>query len=739
MYNFRPFNYRYDGVFSRASDAWAELDDGSIRGYVTDERRLLSRPNDGGDWIIMEGPRENYLADPLDTAAGGWDNPATGSSVEDTPGGSASVGLSLATEVINQTFLVGANGMLVAASLYSMSKDAVQLGDINIVNGIPSTTVSLNQYPNLWTRHQRKAVSLSGGGNKLIQFETQTDAVTWGAVVECGPAYSIIARFASHPILDTVARARDVYSAGNITAELLALQGGPDALVVTVTPDFDHSDAGSDYFELVRLSTGNLATTIVVWLAGGGGGTCRAYAGYYIGAQVQSGNITFKGRHQPLDGAAANRLTLTFYPATGTLVVAGALTGNGVFTNSAFAFSPAEVILGGVLNNEAAYSAIAPIALGFPSWGIESIEQLTLNSIKVTFADYLGPVDVLQFDPRGVNDALNPANYVITGTPGLPRVQYVQPGETGASVVLFFDGNIPAGALVGVSPRNLVFAGEYPIGMESGARASCDLAQLTGRIGTVLETVQIGESGDQALFSTWEWSGDPLLRPGVAGVEIVLDDPARPMVNYWYLADETTVAEMEAAIEGVAGHLLRVKHPGNPHVFKAGTDEFEQMQFSNGQDAVVLTLIGVGNEVNATTQALATYPRVDIANPQTERDTPQGAALGTFQVSDTGDLENDHGRTYLRKRIFRRLGTMKAGFFHLAGYGLKPPSGRLFTPTTLRRLKVDVELQVRQEPGVVGVRATVTEQSPGVVLVQLRVQDDNGSFELEGALDFTAE
>ena len=149
--------------------------------------------------------------------------------------------------------------------------------------------------------------------------------------------------------------------------------------------------------------------------------------------------------------------------------------------------------------------------------------------------------------------------------------------------------------------------------------------------------------------------------------------------------------------------------------------------------------IAFGGEVNVVAKAEATFPRVDIANPQTERDTAQGESLGTFPVTDTGDLGNDHGRAYLRKRIFRRLATARAAFFHLPGYGLEQRIKTLATPTSLRRLRMDVEQQVRQEPGVVAVRADVSELRPGIILVKLRVQDDNASFELEGALDFTAE
>lgn len=148
------------------------------------------------------------------------------------------------------------------------------------------------------------------------------------------------------------------------------------------------------------------------------------------------------------------------------------------------------------------------------------------------------------------------------------------------------------------------------------------------------------------------------------------------------------------------------------------------------------SFLAFGAEVDAAAAREVVQPRVDIANPQTERDAGEDT-LGTFSVTETGDLVNDFGRAGLRKRCLRRISTMRAGFPLLPDYGLAPRSKGLVTPTLLRRLQLDAESQISQEPGVVAVRASVSEVQPGLVNIRLRVQDDSGAFEIDAPLDLT--
>lgn len=130
--------------------------------------------------------------------------------------------------------------------------------------------------------------------------------------------------------------------------------------------------------------------------------------------------------------------------------------------------------------------------------------------------------------------------------------------------------------------------------------------------------------------------------------------------------------------------------------------------------------------------------RFDIANPQTVRDAG-GGPLGTFQVTESGDLGNDTGRTNLRKRVFRRISTRPGGFFHLPNYGVRQKDKTLMTPTALRDLQLSLESQITSEPDVVNARVRVSEITPGVVRVKVRVQDALGPFEMEAALDLTGD
>lgn len=730
---FRPFNYRYDGVFARASKAWFVRDDGEIAEVAADERRMRPRGTPAVDWIFMEGARENFITAPLDLEdALAWDSPATSSSVPPVgrpDGWGGAVAEVQDFDDINQTFLAGSNAALVTWSIYVLATTGSS-ASLHIENGTPNTPTATPTSDVLWTRAMRKAVSLAAGGNKLAHLVVNDQSWASLACVEAGPAYAQSAYFASQPILEKIVRQAEDFNVGAVHPDWLTINGGCTGFRISFEPDFASADVQDpDAFILVWFDTGAPATSVMLALEGTGAGAVRVRLGFGTGAFVASGSITFE---------AGQRLDLIALINGGGLNVAGATTGNGFFgTATPFPLVAGAAVRIGGASTVSAYGLLGPLELSFAGFSFGTFEQLTLNSARVTFEDYLGPVDVLQFNPRGQHDALNPANYEVTGSPGLPRIQHVQPGDAGSEVVLFFDGILPPGSTVRIAPSNIVLAGDVPVPIEAGAGATCDLfPQTAGKMDTVYEVVRRGETGDQAVIEMFFLNGNPPPVGAIGGVIIQDADPEKPYLYFYYDTGDTSL-DMETAITAVAGHLIRVKIPGTPVALDSG-DEWV-LQFSNGQFPPVFSFIAFGAEQNAVTAALATYPRVDIANPQTERDTPQGATLGTFQVTDTGDLENDHGRPYLRKRIFRRLQTIKGAFFHLGDYGLKPPSKKLFTPTTIRRLKIDIEMQVRQEPGVVGVRAAVTELSPGVVKVVLRVQDDNGSFELEGALDFTAE
>lgn len=122
----------------------------------------------------------------------------------------------------------------------------------------------------------------------------------------------------------------------------------------------------------------------------------------------------------------------------------------------------------------------------------------------------------------------------------------------------------------------------------------------------------------------------------------------------------------------------------------------------------------------------------DVANPFLLKDaTFNPPNLGTYQLTDGGDIGSDKGRTNLRKRIFRRLSVTPTGFFHLDNYGLETGEKGLIRPDDLRQLKSRAEAQVLQEPEVVGVRieASVDPRSPNVVNLLVKARDNIGNLD----------
>lgn len=130
---------------------------------------------------------------------------------------------------------------------------------------------------------------------------------------------------------------------------------------------------------------------------------------------------------------------------------------------------------------------------------------------------------------------------------------------------------------------------------------------------------------------------------------------------------------------------------------------------------------------------LETLDAYDIRNPLADRDAPTGAALGQVVLDETGDLDVEARRRYLRKRIFRRLGTRKGAMLHLPDYGLEIDSKRLLKAAELRKLQVDAETQIKNEPGVRAVRVSVRQIRPGLVYLKIKVRDKFGSLDIEGA------
>lgn len=111
----------------------------------------------------------------------------------------------------------------------------------------------------------------------------------------------------------------------------------------------------------------------------------------------------------------------------------------------------------------------------------------------------------------------------------------------------------------------------------------------------------------------------------------------------------------------------------------------------------------------------------DIANVP----PPNGQATlgsGTLSISSGGDYVADEGTVLLKKLITRRLVTRRGEFFHLPSYGAGIALKEPIPGGGVVALKATIEQQVRLEPDVQDVQATVSFQpSTGLLSISLAV------------------
>lgn len=140
----------------------------------------------------------------------------------------------------------------------------------------------------------------------------------------------------------------------------------------------------------------------------------------------------------------------------------------------------------------------------------------------------------------------------------------------------------------------------------------------------------------------------------------------------------------------------------------------------------------------APSQPIGGEVRTDLANLP-----GQGALNGALAYDETGDLANESGVAYLRKRILRRLTTARGGFFHLPDYGvgLTAEVKRLVTPDLVRRMRSRIAAQVRAEPGVLEAKVSITRPTPVTLDVRISVRDDSGALipEIRATVDLDTE
>ena len=125
----------------------------------------------------------------------------------------------------------------------------------------------------------------------------------------------------------------------------------------------------------------------------------------------------------------------------------------------------------------------------------------------------------------------------------------------------------------------------------------------------------------------------------------------------------------------------------------------------------------------------------DIANPQSLSaiydplpidGQPTDDLLGKYQPDSRGDVALDEGIVSYKKRVFRRMTTVKGGFAQLPNYGVTflQKIKQLNLPSVRDEMAFEAEDQIMQEPETVSVSVNVRvdRAAPGVVFLEIRAK-----------------
>ena len=348
---------------------------------------------------------------------------------------------------------------------------------------------------------------------------------------------------------------------------------------------------------------------------------------------------------------------------------------------------------------------------------IVAADQPSRNTVVVTFSE-----PVQQADPEATTDALNPDNYTITAGVEIPDLVDISPQVNQAEVQLNFDADFPPGIVVTIAVINI----QNPAGDRTVTTETFEFTTVVG-----VELVAVEQTSLNTIRCTFS---EPVRQLNPSAV----DDGLNPD-NYLITSFRGPIPLVQDIDTGSSDSETLVSMdqplPVGDTIFVA-TQDIEPASGENlpTDPSQQFSFIAFGAARAPVDAPITLSGRFDLANPQTGRDAGN-SPLGTFQITEVGDIRNDTGREYLRKRVFRRLSTTPGGFFHLPTYGLRPQDKELITPTTLRQLQLDVESQIAQEPDVIAARATLSELAPGVISVRVRVEDNLGPFEIEGRIN----
>lgn len=101
---------------------------------------------------------------------------------------------------------------------------------------------------------------------------------------------------------------------------------------------------------------------------------------------------------------------------------------------------------------------------------------------------------------------------------------------------------------------------------------------------------------------------------------------------------------------------------------------------------------------------------------------------GTYRYDETGDLANESGDVYLRKRVLRRATTIQGTILHLPGYGAGKRLKTTITPGEVAQYRAELRAQILREPDVRSATVSVTRPLPGILRTTIAITDRDGTL-----------
>ncbi len=99
---------------------------------------------------------------------------------------------------------------------------------------------------------------------------------------------------------------------------------------------------------------------------------------------------------------------------------------------------------------------------------------------------------------------------------------------------------------------------------------------------------------------------------------------------------------------------------------------------------------------------------------------------GTLTMTPGGDYDAETGAALVKKLVLRRLFTAPGDFFHLPDYGLGLRVKESISPGAMVQLKAEIERQVKLEPEVEQVRASLSLSADGLLVVRVQARLTSG-------------